>query len=77
MSISNQLSKNRASKTIPDFLSLLRLGTNHYVSSSLVNVDWKALQNLADEQRLSAVVLDGVENLLISKGLLKYSCWNG
>lgn len=63
MSISNQLPKNRTSKTISDFLSLLRLGTNHSVSSSLVDVDWKALQNLADKQGLCAVVLDGVEKL--------------
>lgn len=63
MSIYNQLPKNRTSKTISEFLSLLRLGTNHSVSSFLVDVDWKALQNLADEQGLSAVVLDGVEKL--------------
>lgn len=63
MSISNQLPKNRTSKTISDFLSLLRLETNHSVSSSLDDVDWKALQNLADEQGLSAVVLDGIEKL--------------
>ena len=63
MSISNQLPKNRTTKTISDFLSLLRLGTNHSVSSSLVDVDWKALRNLADEQGLGAVVLDGIEKL--------------
>lgn len=63
MSISKQLPENSTSKTISDFLSLLRLGTNHSVSSSLVDVDWKALQNLADKQGLCAVVLDGVEKL--------------
>ena len=63
MIISNQLPKNRTSKTISDFLSLLRLGINHSVSSSLVDVDWKSLQNLANEQGLSAVVLDGIEKL--------------
>lgn len=63
MSISKQLPENSTSKTISDFLSLLRLGTNHSVSSYLADVDWEALKNLAEEQGLSAVVLDGVEKL--------------
>lgn len=67
MSISNQLPKNRTTKTISDFLSLLRLGINHSVSSSLESIDWNALRNLADEQGLSAVVLDGIEKLPVQQ----------
>lgn len=63
MSISKQLPENSTSKTISDFLSLLRLGTNHSVSSYLADVDWEGIKNLAEEQGLSAVILDGVEKL--------------
>lgn len=46
------------------FLSLIRLGINAskdvYISKE---VEWEALKALADEQGLSAIVLDGIEEL--------------
>ena len=45
------------------FLSLVRLGIGHSVSNPHGVVDWQALQTLAIEQGLYAIVLDGVEKL--------------
>lgn len=48
------------------FLSLVRLGIGHSVSNSHETIDWKALQALAMEQGLYAIVLDGIEKLTAS-----------
>lgn len=45
------------------FLSLVRLGIGHSVFYSHETIDWKALQTLAMEQGLYAIVLDGIEKL--------------
>ncbi len=45
------------------FLSLVRLGIGHYGGSLPNHVDWEAIESLAAEQGLSAVVLDGLEKL--------------
>jgi len=45
------------------FVSLVREGINHQHSPFSQNVDWKIIKTLADEQGLSAVVLDGIERL--------------
>ena len=44
------------------FLSLVRMGIGH--SGVIPNVlDWQAIKNLADKQGLTAVVVDGIEQL--------------
>lgn len=45
------------------FLSLVQLGIGHSVSCRLETIDWLALQALAMEQGLYAIVLDGIEKL--------------
>lgn len=44
------------------FLSIVRLGIGHSAIFP-TRVDWKALEALASEQGLSAIVLDGIEKL--------------
>lgn len=52
------------------FLSLVRMGIGH--SGALPNVlDWQAIKNLADKQGLTAVVVDGIEQLPDTKRLPK------
>ena len=46
-----------------DFLALVRLGIGHSASAQLNNADWLAIEALANAQGLSAVVLDGIEEL--------------
>lgn len=48
---------------IEAFLSLVRLGINHTAYPILQDYNWTDIQALANEQGLSAVVLDGVEKL--------------
>lgn len=48
-------------------MSLVRLGINHAAYPLLQNYNWPVIQTLAYEQGLSAVVLDGVENLPADK----------
>ena len=45
------------------FLSLVRLGIGHSTSNPHEAIDWLALQDLAMEQGLYAIVLDGIEKL--------------
>lgn len=45
------------------FLSLVRLGIGHYSDALPSNVDWNELKALAEQQGLSAIVLDGIEKL--------------
>lgn len=45
------------------FLSLVRLGIGHNNASLPEHVDWDALEDLASKQGLSAVLVDGVEQL--------------
>ena len=49
------------------FLTLIRMGLGHYAQLSQEAIDWSALQNLATQQSLSAVLLDGIEKLPDSK----------
>lgn len=52
------------------FLAFVRLGIGHHTSVSLPGkIDWDAVQSLANEQRLAAVVLDGID-CLIREGIL-------
>lgn len=52
------------SKLYSDFLVLVRLGIGTTDESTISNpVDWGAIKKLADQQGLSAVVLDGIEVL--------------
>ncbi len=46
-----------------DFLSLIRLGIGHYSGWITDQIDWHAIKALAENQGLSAVVLDGIEHL--------------
>lgn len=45
------------------FLSLVRVGINHTTDTLPKQIDWKAIQNLAEIHGLSAIVLDGIEKL--------------
>lgn len=45
------------------FLTLVRLGIGHGSSEDIGQVDWPAVEALAEEQGLSAVVLDGIDHL--------------
>ena len=46
-----------------DFLALVRAGIGHVQNVPLSDIDWPAVRNLADQQGLYAVVLDGIERL--------------
>lgn len=46
-----------------DFLSLIRLGMGHNVILSQKCINWDAIEALAEEQGLLAIVLDGIEKL--------------
>ena len=50
-------------ETVEAFLTLVRLGTGNYSGILPKKVDWSAVQELAMQQGLYAVVLDGVEKL--------------
>lgn len=54
------------------FLSLVRLGIDHSVSSLPDAIEWEPIYTLSIEQRLSAIVLDGAQkladNCALSKG---------
>ena len=55
------------------FLSLVKLGIGH--RSALFDVDdWQAIKALADEQGLTAVIVDGIEKLPDTKRRLR-SCY--
>lgn len=45
------------------FLSLVRLGIGHSFNAILKEYDWDWIQAFAEEQGLSAIVLDGIERL--------------
>lgn len=49
------------------FLSIVRLGISHHAGAQTQNVDWDAIEALAAEQGLSAVVVDGVDRLPVEK----------
>ena len=54
-------------KNLQDFfISLVRLGIGLNDSFPLKTVDWTAMKALAEEQGLSAVVLDGIEKLPVT-----------
>lgn len=43
------------------FLALVRLGIRHYSERLSDAIDWNTVREIADEQGLSAIVLDGIE----------------
>lgn len=45
------------------FLSLVRMGIGHSESNPHEAIDWQAIQALATEQGLYAIILDGIEKL--------------
>lgn len=49
--------------TIKVFMPLVRLGIGHNAVVPTNRIDWNAVRALADEQGLSAIVLDGIEKL--------------
>lgn len=53
------------------FLQLIRLGIGHSVSSPLSRVDLAEMKELAAKQGLSAVILDGVDELRVKSGELR------
>lgn len=52
---------------IEAFFSIVRLGINHTSYPLSLNHNWTVIQALANEQGLSAIVLDGIEKLSIEK----------
>lgn len=44
-------------------ISLVRLGIGHYSERVPDTIDWNTVRDIADEQGLSAIVLDGIEKL--------------
>lgn len=50
-------------KTVEAFLNLVRLGIGNKVSGLPEKVDWVKVRELAEQQGLYAVVLDGIEKL--------------
>lgn len=61
------MKKNFSKNDIEAFLSLARLGINHTAYPLSQKYNWRVIQNLAYEQGLSAVVLDGVDKLPLDK----------
>ena len=49
--------------TVEAFLTLVRLGIGTSANELPEKVDWKAIQDIAEQQGLYAVILDGVEKL--------------
>lgn len=45
------------------FLGLVRLGIGHHGAGIPLNVEWNTIENLAAEQGLSAILVDGLEKL--------------
>ena len=56
-------SKRLKMETVEAFLTLVRLGIGNYPGKLSQKVDWSAVQDLATQQGLYAIVLDGVEKL--------------
>lgn len=52
---------------IESFLYLVRLGIGHPVHKLDIVFDWVSIQELSYEQGLSAVVLDGIDNMPVKK----------
>ena len=46
-----------------NLLTLTRLGIGHPANRIIQSIDWLALKDLADQQGLSAIVLDGIDKL--------------
>ena len=51
------------SKESESFLALIRLGVGHLVYVLPDKIDWMAIQNIAERNGLSAIVLDGIDKL--------------
>lgn len=45
------------------FLQLVKLGIGHQASSLPESIDWNGIEDLATEQGLSAILIDGIEKL--------------
>ena len=52
---------NCNSEAINAFVSLVRLGIGHYSDRLPETINWSAIQEIAVEQGLTAIVLDGIE----------------
>lgn len=49
------------------FFAVVRLGLGHDVSYLPETYEWELIENLANQQGLSAIILDGIEKLPVSK----------
>lgn len=45
------------------FIALVRLGIGHYSDRLSDTIDWKTVRDIADEQGLTAIILDGIQQL--------------
>ena len=59
-------------KTEEAFLSLVRLGIHHHGLVMPEQIDWGEVRSLADIQGLSALIIDGIEQLTINGELPKF-----
>ena len=46
-----------------NLLTLTRLGIGHHANNIIQSIDWPALKDIADQQGLSAIVLDGIDRI--------------
>lgn len=46
-----------------NLLALTRLGIGHHANIIIQSIDWPALKDIADQQGLTAIVLDGIERI--------------
>lgn len=53
-------------ESVEAFLTLVQLGINNYASKLPQKVDWAEVRELAEQQGLYAVVLDGIEQLPVA-----------
>ena len=58
------------SEAINAFVSLVRLGIGHALFDLPPKLDWDSIQEMASEHGLTAIVLDGIQQLPESPGFL-------
>ncbi len=54
------------SKVYQDFLALVKVGIGKAKAVTLSKADWYAIQTIAEQQGLYAIVLDGIEELPVN-----------
>ena len=52
-----------SSNNADNFLTLIRLGIGHHSGALPESIDWADMESMAARHGLSAILIDGVENL--------------